>query len=155
VEARAALASSKAFWEVAHGLVHHPDFRDWTLIGDLPGGPSHLAQDFAPYAETFLVVVQPTAQSALTARRLVRLVEQFSRGTAVAYVANNVKDDRDVRHVEALVGRPVYAAVPADPAVAGAERIGAAPVDHAPDSPAIGAIEQLIGDLAAGKAVAA
>jgi CO dehydrogenase maturation factor len=40
--------ASKAFWEVVHGLVAAPAFRDWTLIGDLPAGTRQLVEDWAP-----------------------------------------------------------------------------------------------------------
>ncbi|HEV2787345.1 MAG TPA: hypothetical protein VGV67_13190, partial [Solirubrobacteraceae bacterium] len=33
---RPIMAARKAFWEVTHGLVDAPEFRDWALIGDLP-----------------------------------------------------------------------------------------------------------------------
>jgi hypothetical protein len=42
----------------------------------------------------------------------------------------------------------VFASIPADEGVAAAERLGAAPIDHAPDSPAIAAIEGLISAIA-------
>jgi len=140
-------AASKAFWEVAHGLVHAPEFRDWTLIGDLPAGPSQPAADWAPYAETYLVVVQPTVQSALTGRRVARLARIQSPRSHVAFIANRVRDEREVRHVEKLVGEPVFASLPADADVAAAERIGVAPIDHAPGSAAVAALERLIAAL--------
>ncbi len=140
--------SSKAFWEVVHGLVDAPPFQEWTLIGDLPAGPLQVADDWAPYAETYLVVVQPTVQSALTARRVARLAREQSPEARVAFVANQVRGDDDVHHVEKLVGERVIAGVPADEGVAAAERIGVAPLDHAPASPAIAAIERLVADLA-------
>ena len=43
----------------------------------------------------------------------------------------------DVEHVERLIGEPVVASVPVDPDVLDAERLGLAPIDHAPGSPAI------------------
>ena len=139
--------ASNGFWEVAHGLVHAPEFRDWALIGDLPGGPSQPAADWAPYAETYLVVVQPTVQSALTARRVAKLARMHSPSAAIAYVANRIEHEDEVRHVERLLDEPVFASLPADADVAAAERIGAAPIDHAPDSAAIAAIERLIAAL--------
>jgi len=141
------VGSSKAFWEVAQGLVDAPAFLEWTLIGDTPAGPRQVAENWAPYAETYLVVVQPGAQSAMTARRVARLARLQTPGAAVRFVANRVAGERDVRHVEALIGEPVWAAVPADEGVASAERIGAAPIDHAPDSPAVAAIGKLIAML--------
>jgi CO dehydrogenase maturation factor len=140
------LGASKAFWEVAHGLVDAPRFRDWTLIGDTPAGPFPTADDWAPYAETYVVVVQPTVQSAMTARRVARLA-RMRRPQGVVFVANRVSDDDDVRHVEQLLGERVLASIPADEGVAAAERIGVAPIDHAPDSPTIAAIARLAEQL--------
>jgi CO dehydrogenase nickel-insertion accessory protein CooC1 len=145
----AILAASKAFWEVTHGLVDAPEFKDWTLIGDLPAGPYQVADDWAPYAGTYLVVVQPTMQSAMTARRVARLARMRTPSAAVRIIANRVHDDDDVRHVEKLVREPVFASIPSDEDVAAAERRGAAPIEAVPDSPAIAAIEQLIARLAA------
>lgn len=145
---RPIVASSKAFWEVVHGLVDAPQFADWTLIGDLPAGPYQIADDWAPYAGAYLVVVQPTVQSALTAKRAARLARKRSPDAAVLFVANRTRGEQDVRHVERLVGEPVFASVPADEGVAAAERIGTAPIDHAPDAPAIAAIEELVSRLA-------
>ncbi len=142
------IGASKAFWEVVHGLVDAPAFRDWTLIGDLPAGPWQTAEGWAPYAETYVVVVQPSAQSALTARRVGRLARLQSPEAAVVFIANRVQGEDDVRHVEDLIGEPVFASLPADSGVAAAERAGAAPIDHAPASPAIAAIERLSAALA-------
>ncbi len=146
----AIIGASKAFWEVAHGLVDAPAFRDWALIRDLPGGQRQTGEDWAPYADTYLVVVQPGAQSALTAQRvarLARLARLQSRQATVAFIANRVRGEDDVRRVEELFGEPVFASLPADEGVAAAERVGAAPIDHAPDSPAVAAIQRLIGAI--------
>jgi CO dehydrogenase maturation factor len=140
--------ASKAFWEVTHGLVDAPEFRDWTLIGDLPAGPQPTAEDWAPYAEIYVVVVQPTAQSAMTARRVARLARARAPH-GVVFIANRVAGEEDVRHVERMLGEKVLASIPADAGVAAAERVGVAPIDHAPDSPTIAAIERLVDELAA------
>lgn len=142
-------AASKAFWEVAHGLVTAEQFREWTLIGDLPAGPHQIARDWAPYAQTYVVVVLPTVQSALTARRVARLARLQTPEAQVVFVANRVGAERDLSHVERHVGEPVFAAVPADDGVAAAERIGVAPIDHVPDAPAIAAVQELVAKLGA------
>jgi CO dehydrogenase nickel-insertion accessory protein CooC1 len=140
--------AGKAFWEVGKGLVDAPEFRDWTLIGDMPAGPQPTADDWAPYAETYLVVVQPTVQSAMTGRRVARLA-RMRHPQRVLFIANRVQDERDARHVEQLLGEAVFASIPADEGVAAAERIGVAPIDHAHGSPTIAAIERLAAALAA------
>jgi len=138
------MGSSRAFWEVVHGLVGAPAFRDWAFIGDTPAGPQSTAEDWAPYAETYLVVVQPGVQSALTGRRVARLARLQSPEAAVRFIANRVDGEDDVRHVEKLVGERVFASIPADEGVAAAERLGVAPIDHTPDSPTIAAITRLL-----------
>ncbi len=141
---------SKAFWEVAHGVVDAPEFRGWTMVGDLPAGPWQMAEGWAPYAETFVVVVQPTAQSALTARRVARLARLRVPKAEVVFIANRVDGDDDVEHVERWIGEPVFASLPADEQVAAAERVGVAPIDHAPDAPAIAAMGRLVTALGLG-----
>lgn len=143
----AIVGSSKAFYEVVHGLREAEAFRDWALIGDLSGGPREPADDWAPYARLYVIVVQPSTQSALTARRLARLV-RMRDGTRLAFVANRVQGERDVRHIEGLIGEPVLASVPADDDVATAERLGIAPIDHVPEASAVAAIERLVEAMA-------
>ncbi len=136
--------SSKAFYEVVHGLVHAPESRDWTLIGDLPAGPWQTAEGWAPYAETYLVVVQPTAQSTMTAKRVGRLARLQAPNADVLFIANRVDGPDDVRHVERRIGEPVFASLPGDAEVAAAERLGVAPIDYAPDAAAIEAMRGLV-----------
>ena len=142
------IGSSKAFYEIVHHIAGARALRDWTFIGDLPAGPRQAAYNYAPYAHTYVVVVQPTAQSGLTARRVARIVRMHRPDVEVVFVANRVREKGDTRHVEKLIGEPVFASLPADEAVAAAERLGLAPIDHAPDAPAIAAIERLVSALA-------
>jgi len=141
------IGSSKAFYEVVHHIADARALRDWTFVGDLPAGPRQAAYDWAPYAHTYVVVAQPTAQSALTARRVARIVRMHRGDAQLVFIANRVSEKPDVHHVEKLIGEPVFASLPADDGVAAAERLGVAPIDHAPDSPAIIAIERLLSAL--------
>ncbi|MEJ7893376.1 MAG: cellulose synthase operon protein YhjQ/BcsQ [Solirubrobacteraceae bacterium] len=140
--------SSKAFWEVAHRLADAAAFRDWALIGDLPGGARQIAEGWAPYADTYLVVAEPTMQSLLTARRVARLASSRP-GPAVTLVASKVKNDADLRRIEEFMGARAAAVMPREPAVAEAERLGVALIDHAPDSAAVQAVEGLVAGLEA------
>lgn len=145
---RPIIGSSKAFIEMVRGLGGAAELRKWTIIGDLPAGARQIAQSWAPYARTYLVVVQPSAQSALTARRVARLARVQAPGADVVFVANRIADEGDVRHIERWIGEPVFASLPADVEVAAAERLGVAPIDHAPGSPAIAAMRRLLAILA-------
>ncbi len=118
------------------------------MIGDHPAGPRQTAHDWAPYADTLLVVTEPTWKSALTARRVAEMAD--ARGAAVVAVASKVTGPEDVELVEEILGRPVRAVVPADEAVAATDRRGVALIDHAPESPAVKAIESLVDGLVEG-----
>lgn len=142
------MGSINAFYRVVHRLSDARTFSDWTFIGDLPAGPRQAAYNWAPYAQKYVVVVQPGAQSALTARRVARILRARDGGGEVVLIANRVKEERDIRHVEKLIGEPVFTSLPHDDQVAKAERLGIAPIDYAPDAPAILAIERLVGELA-------
>lgn len=142
--------SSSAFCEIARYIGDRPEFRAWTLIGDMPAGPRLIAENWAPFARTYLVVVHPSTQSLLAARRVTRLIRELAPAATVAFVASRIDGEGDVRHVERAIGEQVLASVPFDAEVAAAERLGLAPIDHAPDAPAITAIRGLFGVLAGG-----
>ena len=152
---KAIIGASQTFWELVHGLVDAPEFRDWTLIGDLPAGQYQVADDWAPYASIYLVVVQPTMQSALTGRRILRVARTRAPHATHLLIANRVRGEDDVAHVEKLVGEPAFAALPFDEDVAAAERLGRAPIDHAPAAASVAAVEELIDRLSATTAAAA
>lgn len=139
----------QAYFRVIHRLAHSRAFAEWAIVGDLPGGPRQAAFGWAPYAETFLLVVEPTAQSLLAARRIAGVASQ-RRGSPVGVVANKVRDDADITRIEQFLGARVAAAVPADAAVVSAERTGAALLDHAPRSPAAAAVAELADRVEAG-----
>ena len=140
------MGSIRACYAVLHRLEEARAFGDWDIVGDLPAGPRQPAFDWAPYAETFLVVAEPTYKSALTARRTARIVR--SRGKRTLLVANKVTGAAERRRLAELVGEQTFAAVPADEAVARADRRGVALIDDAPSSPAARAIEGIVDDLA-------
>ncbi len=140
--------AGKAFWEVGQGLAGAEAFRGWALIGDMPAGLRETADDWAPYADTYLVIVLPTVQSAMTARRVARLA-RARNPQSILFIASRVERAADVQHVERLLGEPVFASVPADDAVRVAERLGIATIDHAPDSATVVAIGELAARLAA------
>lgn len=125
----------------------------WSLVGDLPGGTRQPAFGWANYADTFLVVVEPTAKSILAARRIVRVlrakIDKDQSSTTVAAIANKVGDDSDPERIATRLGVDVVAVLPVDLAIVSAERAGEAPIDHAPDSPSVRAIVALAEQMAA------
>ncbi len=125
----------------------------WSLIGDLAAGTRQPFFEWSNFAEVVLVVVEPSAKSALTARRLAKLADERKTEAGerrppplVGWVANKLRSEKDLQRIErALAGRalPLLAALPYDEQCAAAERLGHAPMDVAPNAPAVVAIEKL------------
>jgi CO dehydrogenase maturation factor len=136
------MGSLNAFMQVIHRLARERVLQGWTIVGDLPAGPRQAAFGWAPYASTYLIVVEPTWQSVLSGRRIARIA-RARNAPAVLAVANKVTHTSQVEAIAQRSGEQLIATVPADPAVVDADRHGAALLDHAPGSPAAGAIEAL------------
>jgi CO dehydrogenase maturation factor len=120
----------------------------WNIVGDLPGGTRQAFTGWGNFAETVLIVAEPTAKSLLSARRLARMVEIEGGPERVVAVASKVRDPDDVDMIKRRTGLDVVASVPWDEAFAEAERQGRAPIDAAPQSAAVRAVESLV-DLVA------
>ncbi len=118
----------------------------WSIVGDLPGGTRQPFMTWGRYAETFLVVVEPTAASILTGRRLARL-GRMSEAPRLGLVVNRVREAGDVELVAQRTGMPVVGSVPFDPALATADRLGVAVLDHEPTGLTATAVGSLVDAL--------
>lgn len=136
-------ASHNAFYQVIHRIEDVRSLDDWVILGDLPAGPRQTAFDWAPYARHFLLVVEPTWQGMLTARRIVRIARQQRDDAEFSLIVNKVTPEADVARAEQFLGVPLLGTVPADEDVRRAERAGVALLDLAPDAAAVRAIERL------------
>jgi len=138
------MAANQAFWIIIRRLDRAATFRDWVILGDLPAGPRQTAFGWAPYAKHFLLVVEPTWQSMLTARRIIKITDaDDDSDVEMLLVVNKVTGDADAKRVGDFLKLPVFATVPVDEGVRSSERAGAALIDHAPDSAAVAAVERL------------
>ena len=115
----------------------------WNIVGDLPGGTRQPFMTWGRYARTYLVVVEPSPASLLSGRRLARLAEAEGAPRVLA-VANKVRQGGDAQAVADGTGLDVVGAVPLDPAVAEADRMGRPLVDTDPDAPAVAAVRSLV-----------
>lgn len=140
------MGSVNGLHQVIHGVAKARRFAKWTILGDLPAGTRQLANEWAPYADTFVLVVEPTWKSVLTASRIARIIRSRP-GATVVPVANKVDGPGDVERIEAMMQEKVAGAVPLDEAVREAERRGVALVDHRPDAPTVDALVTLIDRL--------
>jgi CO dehydrogenase maturation factor len=115
---------------------------DRVVVADFEAGLGTVLRLEGTPVDVVVVVVEPTAKSLEVGRRAVESVQQSGLGPVVV-VANRVRDDEDTARVrEAFPGlEPTL--VPEDPAVVDAERRGLAPLDTAPDAPAVRALAHL------------
>ncbi len=115
---------------------------DITIVADLEAGIGTLTRLEESAVDVTLVVVEPTPRSIDVAQRAVAVAEEKRQGR-VLIVANKVSgtEDRD-RLTAAFEGHQIEF-VPTDSAVDVADRNGTSPVDDAPDSPAVKAIERI------------
>lgn len=114
-----------------------------SVVGDLPGGTRQPFFGWARYADTVLIVVEPTAKGLLSGRRLARLALGEVAPRRLAAVASKVADPADAQRVGARTGLEVLAAVPWDEELVRAERHGRALLDEAPDSAAVSVVASL------------
>lgn len=121
------LASRGALFEILQNFAEP----GWDVIGDLEAGTNTPFQGFHLFADRVMVVVGPSAASALTLRRLQPLIGDMPS----LVVANRWP------HPDHHPGIVPLAAVPFDPAVSEADRLGVPLIDHRPGSPAMVAME--------------
>ena len=116
----------------------------------MEAGLEHLSRGTGKHVSRLVAVLEPYYRSMETARNVAALANELGIADVVV-VANKVRDDADRSaiaefcraHAMRLVGE-----VPYDGQLAEVERRGAAPIDAAPASPAVRAIEALAGPLA-------
>jgi CO dehydrogenase maturation factor len=114
-------------------------------ILDTEASPEHLSRGTAMYADAMLAVVEPYFKSLETGRRMAVLAQDLGL-ERVALVANKIRDDQDLDAVRTFSDRhglQLGGTVPFGDELPQAERAGEAPLDFAPDAPAIRAIGEL------------
>ena len=120
-------------------------------ILDTEASPEHLSRGTARYADAMLTVVEPWYKSLETGRRMATLARDLGL-ERVALVANKVRDEGELDAVRSFAARhelELAGVVPYDERLVEAERLGVAPLDHAPDAPAVAAIATLADALVA------
>lgn len=116
------------------------------VIADFEAGLGTVLRLDAP-VDVVLVVVEPTAKSLEVGRRAAETVRAAGLGRVVV-TANRVRDEEDSARVRAAFPGLDPVLVPDDPAIVDAERRGLAPLDAAPDAPAVLALVALAESLA-------
>lgn len=108
----------------------------WAMVADLAAGTRQPVYGWSNFAPIRVAVIEPSAKGLITARRL--------GSVATHLLVNKVRSDADVERARSAVALPLIAAIPYDDRLAEAERRGLAPIDFAPDSPAVEAVGELV-----------
>ncbi len=109
------------------------------MIADFEAGIGTLTRMQDGGVDVVLVVVEPTPKSLEVGRRAAGLVQERSLGRLIV-VANRVRDDADLATIQAAFPDAEVVAVPDDPRIVEADRAGVAPLDLAPEAPAVRAL---------------
>lgn len=112
---------------------------DDTVIADFEAGVGTLTRLEEQKVDTVLVVVEATPKSIEVGQRAAQLAREKLL-QRVVIVANRIRHDEDLAVVRAAFPDLQVVPVPDDPAIREADRYGVAPVDHAPDAPAVRAL---------------
>lgn len=136
-------ASVNAFYEIVRHVEQAPAFAGWAIIGDLPAGGRQPGCGWTPYATRFLLVVEATMQSLLTARRIKRIVDDIRPDARVSLVVSKATDRADVDRISEFLAMPAFGVVPLDDDVRVAERVGIPVLEYAPASTAVAAIADI------------
>ena len=124
------------------------EFTDDVVVADFEAGVGTLTRLSEQRVDTVLVVVEPTPKSVEVGMRAVDLARERSV-TRVIVVANRLRDDADLEIIRSAFPDCEVVAVPDDPRIVEADRKGVAPIDLAPDAPAVRALVGLAENLAA------
>jgi CO dehydrogenase maturation factor len=114
-------------------LFTHLLFRqDELLLLDMYAGVEHLGRATVDFVDVLIVVVEPTRRSLGTATQIIKLANDIGL-TRVVLVGNKVRTDEDGRFLEsAKPDVPLLGALPADPDVQEADRLGISVYDYVP-----------------------
>ena len=109
------------------------------MIADLEAGIGTLTRLGDQRVDAVLVVVEPTPKSIEVGVRAAGLAREKQLGRVVV-VASRVRNEADMEILRKAFDGHEIVAVPDDPAIVEADRKGVAPLDLAPDSPAVKAL---------------
>lgn len=118
------------------------------VVVDLGGGVMTVVRGDESQVDALVVVVEPYPRSAEVGRRLLRTAEANGITRRIV-VANKVTGEDDLDALRSFLGVEPDLVIPADGAVVAADRVGASPLDHDSDSPAVGILRQLASSLLA------
>lgn len=112
------------------------------VLADLEAGLGTLSRAEAGLVDVLLVVVEPNANAREVGRRALEMAQE-RKIAHVLVVANRVRNPADLALVMDSLPNAEVVAVPDDPTILEADRQGKAPLDSAPEAPAVRALSGL------------
>lgn len=125
------------------------DFEGQTVIADLEAGIGTLTRLEEGGVDVVVVVAEPSPRSLDVGVRAAALARQKTLGRVVV-VASRVRGDDDLTRLRTAFPDVEIVPIPDDAAIVAAERAGVAPLDSAPDSPAVRALVAFAESVAPG-----
>lgn len=116
------------------------------MIADLEAGIGTLTRLGEQRVDAVLVVAEPTPKSIEVGVRAAELAREKQLGRIVV-VASRVRGEADLDVLQKAFAGYEIVPIPDDPAIVEADRKGVAPLDLAPDSPAVKALCDLARSL--------
>ena len=110
-----------------------------TVIADFEAGVGTLTRLEEQKVDTVLVVVEATPKSIEVGLRAAELAREKLL-QRVVIIANRIRHEGDLETIRAAFPDMEVVGVPDDPKIREADRHGIAPIDHAPDAPAVKAL---------------
>ncbi len=112
------------------------EFGDTIVVADCEAGIGTLTRLGETPVDVVLVVVEPTPKSLEVGARAATLAREKVMGRIIV-VASRIRSEADLDAIKAALPGQEIVVVPDDPAIVAADREGLAPLDTAPDSPAV------------------
>jgi CO dehydrogenase maturation factor len=127
-------------------LLGSVDFSGQMVVADLEAGVGTLTRLGDAGVDVVLIVVEPTPKSVEVGCRAAALVADKELGRALV-VASRVRNDDDLAMITKAFPDHQVVPIPDDPAIVAADRYGTAPLDSAPDAPAVLALAALVDEI--------
>ena len=127
-------------------LLHHLIVeRDEFVILDMEAGIEHLGRGTAKNVDVMLIAIEPNFKAIETAQRIKKLASDLGLHRFAA-LANKISTEEEKKFVDVELEKyniPLLGVIPFDKQIAYADMIKVAPIDYAPLSPAIEAVNRL------------
>jgi len=117
-------------------LLSSVEFGETIVLADCEAGIGTLTRLGDTPVDVILVVVEPTPKSLEVGARAAALATERQAGRIIV-VASRVRNEDDLKAIRAALPGQEIVVVPDDPAIVAADREGVAPMDSAPDCPAV------------------